>query len=68
MISALAPVLNYCGFDFSLDGQLLGEGISTQLSTRFGGVIPSFAMGYHAKALPKYVPLLFLSCVAEVTH
>ena len=32
---------------------MLGECIHTQKSTRFGGVIPSFAMGFHAEALPK---------------
>ena len=31
----------------------MGECIHTQKSTRFGGVIPSFAMGFHAEALPK---------------
>ena len=40
-------------FIFSSSGQILGECISTQKSTRFGGVIPSFAMGFHAEALPK---------------
>lgn len=34
-------------------GTILGECIYTQNSTRFGGVIPSFAMGFHAEALPK---------------
>ena len=34
-------------------GKVLGECIYTQNSTRFGGVIPSFAMGFHAEALPK---------------
>jgi len=53
MSNQSAPLL--ITFFFSLDGQLLGEAISTQLSTRFGGVIPSFAMGYHAQALPKYI-------------
>ena len=38
---------------FSASGNLLGECIHTQKSSRFGGVIPSFAMGYHAEALPK---------------
>ena len=44
-------------FNFSLSisssGTILGECIYTQNSTRFGGVIPSFAMGFHAEALPK---------------
>ncbi|XP_023333368.1 probable tRNA N6-adenosine threonylcarbamoyltransferase, mitochondrial isoform X2 [Eurytemora carolleeae] len=30
-----------------LSGRLLGESLSTQLSTRFGGVIPTFAMVFH---------------------
>ena len=29
--------------------QILGERISSQTSTRFGGVIPSFSMGLHAR-------------------
>ena len=41
-------------FDFfSEDGRLLGEAIATQKTTRYGGVIPSFAMGFHAEALPR---------------
>jgi len=34
-------------------GNIIGECIHTQKSTRYGGVIPSFAMGFHAEALPK---------------
>jgi len=30
-----------------LKGKLLGESLSTQLSTRYGGVIPTFAMVFH---------------------
>ena len=41
------------GFFFSEDGRLLGEAIATQKTTRYGGVIPSFAMGFHAEALPR---------------
>ena len=37
----------------SESGKILGECIHTQKSTRFGGVIPSFAMAFHAEALPK---------------
>lgn len=37
----------------SEDGRLLGEAIATQKTTRYGGVIPSFAMGFHAEALPR---------------
>ena len=40
-------------FFFSEDGRLLGEAIATQKTTRYGGVIPSFAMGFHAEALPR---------------
>ena len=36
----------------SASGNVLGEYIDTQKSTRFGGVIPSFAMGFHAESLP----------------
>ena len=31
----------------------MGESVATQTSARLGGVIPSFAMGFHAEALPK---------------
>ena len=40
-------------FCHSKDGRILGEEIATQTSARYGGVIPSFAMGWHAEALPK---------------
>ncbi len=40
---------------FSKNGTLLGECLSSQRSTRYGGVIPSFAMGFHAIALPHVV-------------
>lgn len=40
---------------FSLEGNILGESLSRQLSARFGGVIPSFAMGFHAIQLPQVV-------------
>ena len=33
----------------SAEGEILGESISSQTSTRFGGVIPSFSMGLHAR-------------------
>ena len=36
-----------------VSGYILGECVETQKSTRFGGVIPSFAMGFHAESLPK---------------
>ena len=31
----------------------MGEALSTQLSARMGGVIPTFAMNIHAQELPK---------------
>jgi len=34
-----------------LDGRVLGEALSTQLSPRFGGVIPTFAMHFHAQKI-----------------
>eukprot|EP00095_Tigriopus_kingsejongensis_P007734 maker-scaffold200_size264178-snap-gene-1.15 protein:Tk07734 transcript:maker-scaffold200_size264178-snap-gene-1.15-mRNA-1 annotation:"hypothetical protein LOTGIDRAFT_227060" len=34
-------------------GELLGEALMRQPSTEFGGVVPSFAMGFHAQNLPK---------------
>ena len=43
-----------CIFCFcSASGKILGESIETQKSARFGGVIPSFAMGFHAESLPR---------------
>jgi len=39
----------------SAEGEILGESVATQTSARYGGVIPSFAMGFHADALPKIV-------------
>ena len=61
MLQVLQPVLHekkkddiwkYFCHD-SKDGRILGEEIATQTSARYGGVIPSFAMGWHAEALPK---------------
>jgi len=41
----------------SLKGEILGEALSTQLSTRYGGVIPTFAMTWHAKKIEGVVAL-----------
>lgn len=40
---------------FSSDGRILSECVSSQRTTQFGGVIPSFAMGFHARELPRVV-------------
>lgn len=48
-------VLNIFSGGNSADGEILGECVATQTSARYGGVIPSFAMGFHADALPKIV-------------
>ncbi|CAB4066761.1 unnamed protein product [Lepeophtheirus salmonis] len=37
------------------NGKVLGESLRIQSSSRFGGVIPSIAMGRHARALPQVV-------------
>ena len=34
-----------------LSGQVLGESLSTQMSSRMGGVIPTFAMTFHAQRI-----------------
>lgn len=36
----------------SKEGTILGEALAKQPSSEFGGVVPSFAMGFHAKNLP----------------
>lgn len=41
----------------SLEGEVLGEALSTQLSARYGGVIPTFAMTWHAKKIEGVVAL-----------
>jgi len=38
-----------------LSGRLLGESLSTQLSTRYGGVIPTFAMVFHQDKIEQVV-------------
>ena len=42
-------------FSLSLEGRLRGEGLHRQNSVRYGGVIPSFAMGWHAKNVQSVV-------------
>lgn len=36
-------------------GKLLGETVISQNSVQLGGVVPSLAMGMHAKNLPKAI-------------
>ncbi|XP_059080350.1 tRNA N6-adenosine threonylcarbamoyltransferase, mitochondrial-like [Tigriopus californicus] len=36
----------------SKEGLILGEALAKQPSSEFGGVVPSFAMGFHARNLP----------------
>jgi len=51
----------------SAEGKILGEDVATQTSARYGGVIPSFAMGFHADALPKIVDSVLRQSAAAVT-
>ena len=47
-----------------MSGKVLGESLSTQLSSRMGGVIPTFAMTFHAHRIEGVVT----DCLAKAVH
>jgi hypothetical protein len=50
----ISGFLSLCIFG-SFSGKVLAESIDTQRSTRFGGVIPTFAMHFHANRIQHVV-------------
>jgi hypothetical protein len=54
IIYTVSVFLSLCIFG-SFSGKVLAESIDTQRSTRFGGVIPTFAMHFHANRIQHVV-------------